>query len=96
MLEGNIGLAFAMNVHRYGPHRETLSRKCQSITSADIQRVTTRYLAATNATIGAISAQATVTATAIASVRIGSSPTEGRDGGTGPPPGGRPRPHGKL
>ena len=51
MIEGNIGLAYAMNVHRYGPHRETLARNLAALSPATIQRAAHKHLTFTNTTI---------------------------------------------
>jgi predicted Zn-dependent peptidase len=45
MVEGNIGLGFAMNVHRYGAHRETLARNLAGVSLATMQRAAAKYLA---------------------------------------------------
>jgi predicted Zn-dependent peptidase len=55
LIEGNIGLAFGMNVHRYGPHRETLARNLASVSPSAIQRAAAKYLAANKATLCTIS-----------------------------------------
>jgi predicted Zn-dependent peptidase len=46
LIEGNIGLAFGMNVHRCGTHRETIARNLTSVSPAAIQRAAAKYLAA--------------------------------------------------
>ena len=45
MLEGNVGLQFAMNAYRYGAHRTDLARALSSVTASDVQRVVKGYLA---------------------------------------------------
>jgi predicted Zn-dependent peptidase len=44
MVEGNVGLAFAMNVHRYGKDREALARRLRSLSAADVRRAASKYL----------------------------------------------------
>lgn len=44
MIEGNLGLRFGMNEHRYGCHRPALSRQIAAVTGAEVQRVTKKYL----------------------------------------------------
>ena len=51
MVEGNFGLVFAMNVHRYGSHRETLARNLATVASAPIHRATAKHLAAAKGVI---------------------------------------------
>ena len=51
MIEGNIGLAYAMNVHRYGPHREAVARSLAAVSTTTIHRAATKHLTASNATL---------------------------------------------
>ena len=44
MLEGNLGLFFAMNVHRYGANREKLAKRLSSLSPTDIQKAAAKYL----------------------------------------------------
>ena len=44
MVEGNIGLQFAMNVHRYGDDRVTLTQRLGRLTAADIKRAIEKHL----------------------------------------------------
>jgi predicted Zn-dependent peptidase len=44
MLEGNFGLAFGMNVHRYGAQRETLARNLAKVSPSAIRKAVGKYL----------------------------------------------------
>jgi predicted Zn-dependent peptidase len=55
LVEGNVGLAFAMNVHRYGPHREALARNLASVSPAGIERAAAKYVTAGKGTVCTIS-----------------------------------------
>jgi predicted Zn-dependent peptidase len=44
MVEGNIGLAFGMNAHRYGSQREALARTLADMSAVDMQRAGEKYL----------------------------------------------------
>jgi len=57
MVEGNIGLAFAMNVHRYGPHREIIARNLATASSASIHSATAKHLAPAKGVICSIKPQ---------------------------------------
>ena len=58
MVEGNIGLAFAMNVHRYGAHREIMARHLATASSASIHSATAKHLAPAQGVICSIRPQA--------------------------------------
>jgi predicted Zn-dependent peptidase len=50
MIEANVGLGYAMNVHRYGLEREALARRLRSLSAEDVRRAASKYLG-TNASI---------------------------------------------
>jgi hypothetical protein len=55
MVEGNLGLAFAMNVHRYGPHRGTLAGNLAAVSPAAVHRAAVKHLAPAKASVCTIS-----------------------------------------
>ena len=44
MMEGNLGLRFGMNEHRYGSYRSTLSRQIGAVKGPEVQRAVKKYL----------------------------------------------------
>jgi predicted Zn-dependent peptidase len=44
MLEGNVGLQFAMNEYRYGAHRTDVAQGLRKVTAVDVQRAMKEYL----------------------------------------------------
>ncbi|HLH57067.1 MAG TPA: insulinase family protein [Verrucomicrobiae bacterium] len=44
IVEGNLGLRFGMNVHRFGASREKLASNLSAVSPGDVQRVAKKYL----------------------------------------------------
>lgn len=51
MMEGNIGLMFGLNVHRYGAERETLARNLAATTPAKVRQAVQKYLSVTGCSV---------------------------------------------
>src|SRR5262249_30854709 len=51
MVEGNLGLQFGLNVHRYGAERAALARQIASVKAADVQRVAQKFLSEKDLTL---------------------------------------------
>lgn len=51
MMEANIGLMFGLNVHRYGPRRETLARNLSATTPASVRQAVQKYLSGSDCSV---------------------------------------------